>query len=93
VTPAAIRGTGASIVTYGVPVQPGNMFMMAYLQGTALMGVPGCGMYYRTTILDAVLPRIFAGELLDKSYFTAMGEGGLCSHCETCRYPNCYFCH
>jgi molybdenum cofactor synthesis domain-containing protein len=92
VTPAAIRGTGAGIVIYGVPVQPGNMFMMAYLQGTALVGVPGCGMYYRTTILDAVLPRIFVGELLDKSYFTAMGEGGLCSHCETCRYPNCYFC-
>ncbi|HBI27131.1 MAG TPA: molybdopterin-binding protein [Peptococcaceae bacterium] len=91
-TPGAIRGTGASIVTYGAPVQPGNMFMMAYLQGTALVGVPGCGMYFRTTILDVVLPRIFAGELLDKSYFAAMGEGGLCSHCEVCRYPNCYFC-
>lgn len=91
-TPAAIRGTGASVVTYGAPVQPGNMFMMAYLQGSALLGVPGCGMYFRTTILDAVLPRIFAGELLDNSYFTAMGEGGLCSHCEVCRYPNCYFC-
>lgn len=91
-TPGAIRGTGASIVTYGAPVQPGNMFMMAYLQGAALVGVPGCGMYFRTTILDVVLPRIFAGELLDKSYFAAMGEGGLCSHCEVCRYPNCYFC-
>jgi molybdenum cofactor synthesis domain-containing protein len=91
-TPGAIRGTGAAIVTYGAPVQPGNMFMMAYLQGTVLVGVPGCGMYFRTTILDAVLPRVFAGEILDKDYFAAMGEGGLCSHCDVCRYPKCYFC-
>jgi molybdenum cofactor synthesis domain-containing protein len=91
-TPRAIRNTGADVVTYGAPVQPGNMFMLAYLQGVALVGVPGCGMYFHTTILDAVLPRIFAGETLDKSFFATMGEGGLCSHCDTCRYPNCYFC-
>lgn len=91
-TPSSIRDTGANVVTYGAPVQPGNMFMLAYLQGVTLVGIPGCGMYFHTTVLDAVLPRIFAGEVLDKGYFAAMGEGGLCSHCETCRYPNCYFC-
>lgn len=91
-TPGAIKESGAKIVTYGTPVQPGNMFMMAYLKETVLLGVPGCAMYYRTTILDVVLPRIFTGEILTKEDFVKMGEGGFCLNCEVCSYPNCFFC-
>ena len=91
-TPGAIRESGAKVVTYGAPVQPGNMFMMAYLGSTVLLGVPGCAMYYRTTILDVVLPRIFIGEILTKEDFIKMGEGGFCLNCEVCRYPQCFFC-
>ena len=91
-TPGAIRESGAKVVTYGVPVQPGNMFMLAYLGETVLLGVPGCAMYYRNTILDVVLPRIFAGEILTKEDFIKMGEGGFCLNCEVCRYPQCFFC-
>lgn len=91
-TPAAIKESGAKVVTYGTPVQPGNMFMMAYLDNTVLLGVPGCVMYYKTTILDVVLPRIFTGEILTKQDFVKMGEGGFCLNCEVCRYPNCFFC-
>lgn len=90
-TPGAIRESGAKVVTYGAPVQPGNMFMMAYLGETVLLGVPGCAMYYRTTILDVVLPRIFIGEILTKGDFIKMGEGGFCLNCEVCRYPQCFF--
>jgi molybdopterin biosynthesis enzyme len=91
-TPGAIKKSGAKVVTYGVPVQPGNMFMMAYLKDTVLLGIPGCAMYYKTTILDVVLPRIFIGEILTKEDFVIMGEGGFCLNCEVCRYPNCFFC-
>lgn len=91
-TPGAIRRSGAKVVTYGVPVQPGNMFMMAYLGDTVLLGVPGCAMYYRTTVLDVVLPRVFIGEILTKEDFVKMGEGGFCLNCEVCRYPQCFFC-
>jgi molybdenum cofactor synthesis domain-containing protein len=91
-TPGAIKRTGADVVTYGVPVQPGNMFMMAYLDKTVLLGIPGCAMYYGTTILDVTLPKIFAGRKMTKGDFIKMGEGGFCSNCEKCRYPNCYFC-
>jgi len=90
-TPGAIRNTGATVVTYGVPVQPGNMFMMAYLNEVAILGVPGAASYFKTTVLDVVLPRIFIGEVLTKNDFIAMGEGGLCSHCQMCQYPNCYY--
>jgi len=91
-TPGAILSSGAKIVTRGAPVQPGNMFMMAYLGNTVLLGIPGCAMYYKTTILDAVLPRIFTGEVLNKEDFIKMGEGGFCLNCEVCHYPNCFFC-
>lgn len=91
-TPGAIQKSGAKVVTYGVPVQPGNMFMMAYLKDTVLLGIPGCAMYYKTTIFDVVLPRIFVGEILTQGDFIKMGEGGFCLNCKECRYPKCYFC-
>lgn len=40
-TPGAIKATGAEIVTYGAPVLPGAMFLLAYLDGTPVMGLPG----------------------------------------------------
>ncbi|NLM20365.1 MAG: molybdopterin-binding protein [Peptococcaceae bacterium] len=91
-TPGAIRSTGAEIVTYGVSVQPGNMFMLAYLDEVPILGVPGAAAYFKTTVFDVVLPRIFSGEKLNKNDFIRMGEGGLCNNCQMCQYPNCYFC-
>ena len=32
-TPLAIKNTGAEIVTYGAPVLPGAMFLLAYYEG------------------------------------------------------------
>jgi len=90
-TPGAIRESGAKVVTYGVPVQPGNMFMLAYLGKTALIGIPGASLFYKNTILDIVLPRIFIGDILTKKDFVKMGEGGFCSTCSVCHYPYCYF--
>jgi len=90
-TPGAIRESGAKVVTYGVPVQPGNMFMLAYLGRTVLIGIPGASLFYRNTILDIVLPRIFVGDILTKRDFVKMGEGGFCSTCSVCHYPYCYF--
>lgn len=91
VTPEAIRATGAQIITYGAPVLPGDMFMLAYHGDTVIMGMPGCGMYAKTTIFDLVFPRILAGEWLSKLDFAAMGYGGLCLQCEECAYPVCPF--
>ena len=91
-TPTAIRQSGARIVTYGVPAQPGNMLMLAYHKKTALVGVPGAAMHHKTTTFDVLLPRIIAGDRITKKELASMGEGGLCSFCETCHYPICYFC-
>ena len=91
VTPAAIRATGARVVTYGTPVLPGGMFMLAYLGETAILGMPACGMAARVTILDLVLPRLLTGERLERADITAMGYGGLCSGCRECLFPHCPF--
>lgn len=90
-TPGAIKNCGAEVVTHGVPVQPGNMFMLAYKGKTTLIGVPGAAIYHKTTVLDVFLPRIFAGDVITKEEISSMGEGGLCLGCEVCRYPICYY--
>ena len=76
-TPAAIRDSGAEIVTYGVPVLPGAMFMLAYKNKIPIMGLPGCVMYCSKTIFDIALPRILTGEILTRQDFTTLGVGGL----------------
>ncbi|HWR40739.1 MAG TPA: molybdopterin-binding protein [Patescibacteria group bacterium] len=91
VTPDAIRASGAEIVTYGSPVLPGAMFMLAYLGNVAVMGIPACGMYSKITVFDLVFPRILAGERITRSEISAMGYGGLCLNCPECSYPHCPF--
>lgn len=91
VTPDAIRSTGARIVTYGAPVLPGAMFMLAELDGMIIMGMPACGMYSRTTVFDVLLPRIMADIPVTKADLAALGHGGLCLACDECVYPHCPF--
>lgn len=92
-TPLAIRNTGADIVTYGAPVLPGAMFLLSYYgeKKIPIMGLPGCVMYAKKTIFDLVLPRVMAGEVLEKQDIDVLGEGGLCLSCPVCTFPNCGF--
>lgn len=94
-TPGAIKATGAEVISYGAPVLPGAMFLLAYYeyQGRKLpiLGLPGCVMYADRTIFDLVLPRILAGEKLTAEDLSTYGEGGLCLNCEVCHFPNCGF--
>ncbi len=90
-TPTAIRQSGAHLITQGVPMQPGNMLTMAYLDQTMLIGVPGASLHSPTTSLDVFLPRVFAGLRISRTDIAAMGNGGLCMGCKECRYPACYF--
>ena len=91
-TPLAIKNTGAEIITYGAPVLPGAMFMLAYYEGKVpIMGLPGCVMYSKRTIFDLALPRILTGEKLTEEQIALMGEGGLCLSCPVCTFPNCGF--
>ena len=90
-TPLAIKNTGAEIVSYGAPVLPGAMFMIAYLGDTAILGLPGCVMHSKRTILDIILPRVIAGLRVTKDDINALAPGGLCLSCEVCNFPACGF--
>lgn len=91
-TPLAIKNTGSEIITYGAPVLPGAMFLLAYYKGKIpIIGLPGCVMYAKRTIFDLVLPRIMTDERLSIEDFVTMGQGGLCLNCSLCTYPSCGF--
>ena len=90
-TPTAIRQLGAEIVTHGVPSQPGNMTLVAYLGSCAILGVPGAAISLPTTMFDVLLPQIYTGERLTKQDLVNLGEGGLCQQCKACHFPNCTF--
>ena len=91
-TPGAIKNTGARIVSYGAPVLPGAMFLLAYFEdGTPVMGLPGCVMYAKATVFDLILPRMAAGIKIERRDIIRMGHGGLCLGCKECHYPVCPF--
>ena len=90
-TPSGIRRAGGHIVTYGAPVLPGAMFLLAYIDNIPVVGLPGCVMYARTSIFDLVVPRILAGENLTRGDIKRLAHGGLCMECAVCTYPNCGF--
>lgn len=76
-TPAAIKATGAHIVSYGTPMLPGSMLLIAYLQDIAIIGLPGCVMHDPYTSFDVFLPRLLLGEKIEKEDVIALGYGGL----------------
>lgn len=94
-TPGAIKDTGARIVTYGAPVLPGAMLLIAYYEKDGktvpILGLPGCVMYAGRTIFDLILPRIMADDEIFFEEVAGYGEGGLCLNCEVCTFPNCGF--
>lgn len=91
VTPKAIRLTGATVEKYGAPALPGAMFMLAYLDDVPVLGIPACGMFFKTTIVDLLLPRFLTGEKVRGKDIVALAHGGLCRLCDPCRFPNCTF--
>ena len=91
-TPLAIKNSGAKVVSYGAPVLPGAMFMLAYADGgVPIMGLPGCVMYAKRTIFDLVLPRVLAGIEVSAADLAGLGHGGLGLNCDECTFPKCGF--
>lgn len=83
VTPQGVRLAGGRIEHYGAPVEPGNLLLLAYLEveGRQIpaLGAPGCVRSRDTNIVDLLLPRLLAGELVTRRDIVALGHGGLLS--------------
>ena len=58
------------------------MFLVSYLDGVPVCGLPGCVMYAKRTIFDLLLPRLLADDPITAEDIARLGEGGLCLNCE-----------
>ena len=91
-TPLAIKNAADNVISYGTPVLPGAMFMLAYTaDGRPLCGLPGCVMHSKRTVFDLVLPRLLADVPVTAEWLAGLGNGGLCLNCTECHFPNCAF--
>jgi hypothetical protein len=90
-TPSAIKSLGGEFITYGAPVLPGAMFLLSYVKGIPVVGLPGCVMYVKRSIFDLIVPRLLTGELLTREDFIQLAYGGQCVNCAECTYPDCGF--
>lgn len=75
--PAGIVAAGGEIVHFGMPVEPGNMLLLARLGEVPVIILPGCARSRRTNGLDWVLQRMLAGLPMAAAQIMAMGVGGL----------------
>ncbi|RPJ75495.1 MAG: trehalose-binding protein [Desulfobacteraceae bacterium] len=91
VTRKGLEDAGAVDMRYGAAVLPGAMTLVAHIGNVPVIGVPACALYFKTTSLDILLPRILAGVPIGREELAALGHGGLCLNCETCRFPRCPF--
>ncbi len=77
VIPAAVEAVGGEIEHFGMPVDPGNLMLIASLRGSALIGAPGCARSPKENGFDWVLMRLLASLPVTRADITGMGVGGL----------------
>ena len=61
VIPAAVDAIGGRIEHFGMPVDPGNLLLVADARGRPVLGAPGCARSPKENGFDWVLMRLLAG--------------------------------
>src|SRR5207244_1012127 len=74
---AAVEAIGGRIEHFGMPVDPGNLLLVAAARGRPLLGAPGCARSPKENGFDWVLMRLLAGLEVPREAITGMGVGGL----------------
>jgi len=77
VIPAAVTTIGGRVEHFGMPVDPGNLLLIADVRGRPLLGAPGCARSPKENGFDWVLMRLLAGLKVPREAITGMGVGGL----------------
>ena len=77
VIPAAVTTIGGRIEHFGMPVDPGNLLLIADVRGRPLLGAPGCARSPKENGFDWVLMRLLSGLKVPREAITGMGVGGL----------------
>ncbi|WP_310497154.1 NTP transferase domain-containing protein [Sandarakinorhabdus sp.] len=82
VIPAAIVQSGGHVERLGMPVDPGNLLCLGYVDGRAVIGLPGCARSPKRNGFDSVLEQLVAGRRVLGADIAAMGVGGLLPEAE-----------
>lgn len=77
VIPQGVRLAGGRIEHFGMPVDPGNLLLVAEVSGKPVLGAPGCARSPAENGFDWVLQRLIAGVPVRSADIAAMGVGGL----------------
>ena len=75
--PKAIESLGGRVIHVGMPVDPGNLLLLGQLNGTAVIGIPGCARALKPTGYDSVLQQVLCGVMPTAVDIQRMGVGGL----------------
>lgn len=87
VIPAGITAAGGEVRHYGMPVDPGNLLLLARLGQAPVVGLPGCARSPKLNGFDWVLERLLADLDVGPREIQAMGHGGLLMEIETRPQP------
>lgn len=85
--PAAIVRAGGVIEHFGMPVDPGNLLLLARLGEVPVLGLPGCARSPKLNGFDWVLQRLAAGIPVSREAIMGMGVGGLLTEIPTRPQP------
>ena len=81
VVPAGIEEAGGTIEHFGMPVDPGNLLLLARVgpegEGVPVLGLPGCARSPKLNGFDWVLQRLVADVPVTRESIMRMGAGGL----------------
>lgn len=91
VTLSSLLDAGLTDYLHGVPLLPGAMTLIGRIGSVQILGVPACALFFRTTSLDVLLPRLLANVQITRRDLARLAEGGFCLHCNACTYPKCTF--
>jgi len=91
VVPAAVVAAGGQVLHAGMPVDPGNLLVLAELGqgrvGVPVVGIPTCARSPKLNGFDFVLRRLGAGEPVTAADIMSMGVGGLLTEIDTRPMP------
>ena len=77
VIPAAVEEIGGTLEHFGMPVDPGNLMLVAQANGRPVIGAPGCARSPKENGFDWILMRLLAGLPVTRGDITGLGVGGL----------------
>jgi molybdenum cofactor cytidylyltransferase len=85
--PAGIVAAGGTVEHFGMPVDPGNLLLLAHVGQTPVIGLPGCARSPKINGFDFVLQRLCADIPLTPNDIMRMGVGGLLKEIPTRPQP------